>query len=91
MGRNRKSLPLTQQKFLSKSDQRKFLDKYEYIYRVFHFQVSISAPRVDLGSKYQQILTFARASSIWGSHPLDAKARSMPVDFSEARAIKPVR
>jgi hypothetical protein len=34
------------------------------IYRAFHSEVSISAPRLDLGSKSQQILTLARARSI---------------------------
>jgi hypothetical protein len=50
---------------------------------VFHFDVSISAPRLDLGSKSQQILTLARARSIWDIQPLGAKARAVPVDFSE--------
>jgi hypothetical protein len=61
------------------------------IYRVFHFEVSISAPRLDLGSKSQQILTLARARSIWDSEPLGAKARAMAVDFSDALDVKPVR
>jgi hypothetical protein len=51
------------------------------LYKVFHFEVSISAPRWDLGSKYQQILTRARARSIWDFQPLGAKATAMPVDF----------
>jgi hypothetical protein len=45
-------------------------------YRVFHFEVSISAPRLDLGSKSQQILTLARARSIWDFQPLGAKQES---------------
>jgi hypothetical protein len=55
---------------------------------VFHFEVSISAPQVDLGSKSQQILTLARARPIWDFQPLGAKARAMPVDFSDAPDIK---
>jgi hypothetical protein len=43
--------------------------------------MSISAPRLDLRSKSQQILTLARARSIWDFHPLGAKAKAMPVDF----------
>jgi hypothetical protein len=58
---------------------------------VFHFEVSISAPRLDLGSKSHQILTFARTKSVWDFQPLRAKARDMPVDFSDAKKIKPVR
>jgi hypothetical protein len=58
---------------------------------VFHFEVSISAPRLDLGSKYQQILALARARSIWDFQPLGAKARTMPVDFSDALDVNPVR
>jgi hypothetical protein len=61
------------------------------MYKVFHFEVSISAPRLDLGSKSQQILTLARARSIWDFEPPGANARAMPVDFSEARDVKPVR
>jgi hypothetical protein len=61
------------------------------IYRVFHFEVSISAPRLDLGSKSQQILTLARAISIWDFQSLGAKARAMPADFSDALDVKPVR
>jgi hypothetical protein len=61
------------------------------MYRVFHFEVSISAPRLDVGSKSQQILTLARVKSIWDFQPLGAKARAMPVDFSDALDIKPVR
>jgi hypothetical protein len=60
-------------------------------YRVFHFEVSISVPRLDLGSKSQQILIFARARSICDFQPLGAKARAMPVDCSDARYVKPVR
>jgi hypothetical protein len=58
---------------------------------VFHFEVSISAPRLDLGSKSQQILTLAGAKSIWYFQPLGAKARAMPVDFSDALDVKFVR
>jgi hypothetical protein len=58
---------------------------------VFHFDVSISAPRLDLGSKSQPILTLARARSIWDFQALGAKARAMPVDFSDALDVKPVR
>jgi hypothetical protein len=61
------------------------------IYRGFHFEVSISAPRLDLGSKFQQILTLARARSVWDFQPLGAEARVMPVDFSDALDVKPVR
>jgi hypothetical protein len=46
---------------------------------------------LDLGSKSQQILTLARAGSIWDFQPLGAKVRAMPVDFSDALDIKPVR
>jgi hypothetical protein len=65
--------------------------KNAVLYRLFHFEVSVSAPRDDLGSKFQQILTLARASSIWDFQPLGAKARAMPVDFSDALNVKPVR
>jgi hypothetical protein len=58
---------------------------------VFHFEVSISAPRLDLESKSQQILTLARGRAIRDFQPLGAKARAMPVNFSEALAVKPVR
>jgi hypothetical protein len=58
---------------------------------VFHFEVSISAPRLDLGSKSQQILTLAQARPIWDFQPLGTKARAMPVDFSDALNVKPVR
>jgi hypothetical protein len=58
---------------------------------VFHFEVSISAPRLDLGSKSQQILRLAQARSIWDFQPLGAKARAMLVDFSDALDVKPVR
>jgi hypothetical protein len=61
------------------------------MYRVFHFEVSISAPRLDLGSKSQQILTLTRAKSTWNFQPLGAKARAMTVDFSDALDVKPVR
>jgi hypothetical protein len=60
-------------------------------YRVFHFEVSISAPRLDLESKSQQILALARVRSIWDFQPLGAKARAMTVDFSDALDVKPVR
>jgi hypothetical protein len=59
-------------------------------YRVFHFEVSISAPRLDLGSKSQQILTLARARSIWDFQSLGAKARAMSVDFSDTLDVKSV-
>jgi hypothetical protein len=59
--------------------------------RVFHFEVSISAPRLDLGSKPQQILTLALVRSICDFQPLGAKARVMSVDFSDALDLKPVR
>jgi hypothetical protein len=65
-------------------------DQLQRNYRVFHFEVSISAPRLDLGSKPQQILTLARARSIWNFQPLGAKARAMLVDFSDALSVKPV-
>jgi hypothetical protein len=61
------------------------------ISRVFHFEVSISTSRLDLGSKSQEILTFARARSFWDFQPLGAKARAMPVDFFDALDVKPVR
>jgi hypothetical protein len=65
--------------------------KDEYLYKVFHFEVSILAPRLDLGSRSQQILTFAQARSIWDFQPLGAKARVMPVDFSNTQDVKLVR
>jgi hypothetical protein len=46
---------------------------------------------LDLGSKSQQILTLARAKSIWDFQPLGAKARAAPVDLSDALDVKPVR
>jgi hypothetical protein len=52
-------------------------------YRVFHFEVSISASRLDLGSKSQHILTLARARSISDFQTLGAKAKVMRVDFSD--------
>jgi hypothetical protein len=58
---------------------------------VFHFEVSILAPQLDLGSKSQQILTLTRARSIWNFQALGAKARAMPVDFSDVLDVKPVR
>jgi hypothetical protein len=58
---------------------------------VFDFEVSISAPRLDLGSKSQQILTLDRARLIWDFQPLGAKARTMPIDFSDALDVQPVR
>jgi hypothetical protein len=60
-----------------------------YNYKVFHFEVSISAPRLDLGSKSQQILALAQARSIWDFQPLGAKARAMLADFSDALNLKP--
>jgi hypothetical protein len=45
-------------------------------YRVFHFEVSSMAPGLDLGSKSQQILKAFQS--------LGAKARAIPVDFSNA-------
>jgi hypothetical protein len=60
-------------------------------YTVFHFELNISAPRLDLGSKSQQILILAQASSIWDFQPLGAKARAIPVDFSDTLDVKPVR
>jgi hypothetical protein len=63
---------------------------YHVIYRVFHFEVNISAPRLDLRSKYQQILTLARTRSIWDFQLLGAKARAMPVNFSDALDVKHV-
>jgi hypothetical protein len=67
------------------------LGKAFVLYRVFHFEVSISAPRVDLGSKSQQILTLPRPRSIWDFQPLGAKASAMPVDFADALDVKLVR
>jgi hypothetical protein len=64
--------------------------KAREMYRVFHFEVSISAPRWDLESKSQQILTLARVRSIWDFQPLGAKAGAMPVAFSDALEVKPV-
>jgi hypothetical protein len=61
------------------------------MYRVFYFEVSISAPRLDLGSKSQQILKLAQARSIWDFQPLGAKVRVMPVDCSDALDVTPVR
>jgi hypothetical protein len=61
------------------------------IYRVFHFEVSISTPRLDLRSKFQQILTLARTRSIWHFQPVGTKIRAMRVGFSEALDVKPVR
>jgi hypothetical protein len=46
---------------------------------------------LDLGSKSQQILTLARARSIWDFQLLGAKARVIPVDFSDALDVKLVR
>jgi hypothetical protein len=61
------------------------------MYMVFHFEVRISAPRLDLGSKSQQILTLARVRSIWDFQPLGAEARAMLVDCSDTLDVKPVR
>jgi hypothetical protein len=74
---------------LNKARIRKSIDRR--MYRVFHFEVSISAPRLDLGSKSQQILTLARARSIWNFQPLGTKATAMLVDFSDALDVKPAR
>jgi hypothetical protein len=60
------------------------------MYRVFHFEVSLSAFRLALRSKFQQILTLARARSIWEFQPLSAKARAMSVDFPDALNVKSV-
>jgi hypothetical protein len=49
--------------------------------------VSISAPRLDLWSKSQQILALARARSTWDFQLLGAKARAMPVNFSDALTL----
>jgi hypothetical protein len=68
---------------------RSFLEISKY--PLVHVEVSISAPRLDLGFKSQQILTHARARSIWGFQPLGTKARAMPVDFSDALDVKAVR
>jgi hypothetical protein len=57
-------------------------------YSVFHFEVSIWGPRLDLGFKSQQILTLARTRSIWDFQPLGAKARTMSVDFSDVLDVK---
>jgi hypothetical protein len=59
-------------------------------YRVFHFEISISAPRLDLRSKSQQIVTLARARSIGDFQPLGAKARAIPVDLSDTLDVQPV-
>jgi hypothetical protein len=59
--------------------------------RVFYSEVSISAHRLDLGFKSQQILILARARSIWDFQPPGAKARAMAVDFSDALDVKSVR
>jgi hypothetical protein len=53
--------------------------------------MSISAPRLDLGFKSQQILALARARSIWDFQSFGAKATAMPVEFSDALNVKPVR
>jgi hypothetical protein len=58
---------------------------------VFHFDLNISAPWLNLGFKSPQILTLARARSIWNCQPLGAKARAIPVDFSDALDVNPVR
>jgi hypothetical protein len=67
------------------------IEQGEVKHRVFHFDVSISASRLDVGSKSQQILALVRARSIWDFQPLGAKARAMPVDFSDTLGVKPVR
>jgi hypothetical protein len=66
------------------------VDRPPQVDRVFHFEVSISAPRLDFRSKSQQILTLARAKSIWDFQRLRAKTKAMPVDFSDALDVKPV-
>jgi hypothetical protein len=53
--------------------------------------VSIWAPRLDIGSRSQQILTLARARLTWDFQPLGAKVRIVPVDFSDALYVKSVR
>jgi hypothetical protein len=58
---------------------------------MFHFDVSIAAARLDLGSKSPHILTLARARLIWNFQPLGAEARAMSTDFSDALDVKPVR
>jgi hypothetical protein len=60
------------------------------IYRVSHFEVNISAPRLDLESKAQQILTLAWERLIWDFQPLGVKAKAISVDFSDALDVKPV-
>jgi hypothetical protein len=50
-------------------------------YKVFHFEVSSWAPRLDLGSESQQILILAPARSIWDFQPLGTKTRVMPFVF----------
>jgi hypothetical protein len=62
----------------------------QLLYRVFSFKVRISAPRLYLGYKSQQILTLARARSIWDFQPLDTKARAKSFDFPDALDVKPV-
>jgi uncharacterized protein (DUF58 family) len=65
---------------------------YLSISSVLHFEVSISEPRLDLGFESQQILTLARRRSIRNFQLLGAKAKArvMPVDFSDALDVKPV-
>jgi hypothetical protein len=43
---------------------------------------------LDRGSKSQHILTLARGRSIWDFQLLGAKARAMPVDFSDTLDVK---
>jgi hypothetical protein len=76
---------------ISKDNLNRYLMQSRGNYWVFHFEVNISAPRLDHGSKSQQILTLARARSIWDFQPLGVKARAMSVDFSDALDVKPVR
>jgi hypothetical protein len=67
-----------------------FIYLFMIIYRVFHLEVSVSVPRLDIGSKSRQILTLAWAKLTWDFQPLGAKARAMSVDFSDALDVKPV-
>jgi hypothetical protein len=59
-----------------------------FFYRVLHFEVGISAPRLDLGSKSQHILTLARVRSIWDFQPLGGKARAISFDFCDVLDVK---
>jgi hypothetical protein len=46
---------------------------------------------LDLESKSEQILTLAWTRSVWNFQPLGAKPRDMPIDFSDALDVPPVR